>query len=259
MLAPPQKNILQDICNQANYRFRVMNHWGMQSKYPYGYCISALFCGSPGTGKTMAVHVIASMLRMELYKVDLSQIADKYIGETEKRLEEVFSRAEKTNVILFFDEADAVLGKRSEVHEAKDKYANTEVSYLLQRIEEYDGIVIMATNNLQNIDKAFLRRIRYVVNFPMPDEQTRKAIWMSSFTAAVPRENIDFDFLAEKFEFSGGAIKNAVLNAVSYAAAENRPVSMAHMVKAVQRELVKDTKVNFTDAFRTYSYLAEPI
>lgn len=164
------------------------DEWNLESRYSYGKNVSALFYGPPGTGKTMAVHVIANMLNLPLYRIDLSQVVDKYIGETEKRLEEIFNAAEKNNTVLFFDEADAIFGKRSDVHEAKDKYANTEVSYILQRIEQYDGIVILATNYRKNIDEAFMRRIRYVVEFSLPDARLRKELWKSSFSDEIPTE-----------------------------------------------------------------------
>ncbi len=249
------RRILRDICNMVIYREQVFDSWNIRKKYAYGRCISAMFAGPPGTGKTMAVHAIANELGLELYKVDLSQLVDKYIGETEKRLEEVFTRAEKSNMILFFDEADAVMGKRSETTDAKDKYANTEIAYILQRIEEYDGIVIMATNYVQNVDTAFMRRIRYIVNFEMPDKKIRKEIWQTTFAKEVPVGDIDFDYLAETFELSGGEIKNIILNAVFYAAAENSKVSMPHILRAIYREKTKDKKVAFTEDFGAYSYL----
>lgn len=255
-LEESQKQIIQDICNQVEYRRIVMDDWNLKSKYSYGTCVSALFTGPPGTGKTMAVHVMAGILGLELYKVDVSQLVDKYIGETEKRLEEVFQRAEKSNMILFFDEADAIIGKRSEVKEANDKYANTEVAYLLQRIEEYDGIVILASNYSQNIDPAIMRRIRYTVHFSLPNEETRQEIWKSAFAPEVPLGKIDFEYLARQFEFSGGQIKNIVLNAVFLAAAEESRVSMEHIIRAISLDLVKDKQVSFSRAeFGEYAYL----
>ena len=250
------RNILEDICNQVELRGKVYDEWNLKSRYAYGKCVSAIFAGPPGTGKTMAVHALASKLSLELYKVDLSQIADKYIGETEKRLEEVFSKAEKSNMILFFDEADAVMAKRSDVKDSHDKYANTEISFILQRIEEFDGIVILATNNLQNIDAAFMRRIRYVVNFRRPDSSTRKEIWMDAFGDLVPLdEDIDFDYLAETFDFSGGEIKNIILNAVFYGAAQSGKVSMKHIMKAVGRELTKGKNLTISGNYGKYSYM----
>ena len=254
-LEASQKRIIMDICAQVENRKLVMDDWNLRSRYSYGTCVSALFTGPPGTGKTMAVHVMAGILGLELFKVDLSQLVDKYIGETEKRLEEVFKKAEQSNMILFFDEADAIIGKRSEVKESKDKYANTEVSYLLQRMEEYDGIVILSTNFSQNIDAAFMRRIRYVIHFPIPDVRTRKEIWQSAFSPEVPQEGIDYDYLSNQFEFAGGQIKNIVLNAVFYAVAEGQPVGMPHLVKAIQQDLMKDKKVSFKEALGDYAYL----
>lgn len=254
-LEQSQKNIIQDICNQVEYRQKVLEDWNLRSKYAYGTSVSAIFSGPPGTGKTMAVHVMAGMLGLELFKVDLSQIVDKYIGETEKKLEEVFNKAEQSNMILFFDEADSIIGKRSEVKDSKDKYANTEVSYLLQKIEEYDGIVILATNYSQNIDAAIMRRIRFTVHFPLPDETTRKEIWKSSIPVEVPQEGIDYDYLASQFEFSGGQIKNVVLNAVFFAAAEQKALQMKHLVKALKLELTKDKKISFQESLGTYAHL----
>nr|WP_297703915.1 ATP-binding protein [uncultured Butyrivibrio sp.] len=248
--------ILQDVINQVEKRGQVYDDWNLRSRYAYGRCVSVILAGPPGTGKTMTVHALASRLGLELYKVDLSQIADKYIGETEKRLEEVFAKAEKSNMILFFDEADAVMGKRGEVKDAHDKYANTQISFILQRIEEYDGIVLLATNNLQNIDTAFMRRIRYVVSFQMPDKDVRKEIWAGAFGGDVPvSEDIDFDYLAETFEFSGGEIKNVVLNAVFYGAGDGGIVEMKHVMKAVYRELTKLRPVTLAGNYGKYSYM----
>jgi len=254
-LEDAQKKVIMDICAQVEHRKKVLSDWGLKERYSYGTNVSAIFSGPPGTGKTMAAHVMAGILGLELFKVDISQIVDKYIGETEKRLEEVFKRAEKSNMILFFDEADAIIGKRSETKEAKDKYANTEVAYLLQRMEEYDGIVILATNYSQNIDAAFMRRIRFTVHFPMPDEKTRKEIWMSAMSADTPKGEIDYDYLASQFEFSGGQIKNVVWNACFFAADDSGVVEMKHIVRAIQMELTKDKKVSFLEALGRYAHL----
>ncbi len=231
-----QKDILKNLCAHVTERHKVYDIWNMESRYPYGKNVSALISGPPGTGKTMAAHVLSTMLSIPLYQVDLSQVVDKYIGETEKRLEEIFNIAERSNTILFFDEADSVFGKRSEVNEAKDKYANTQVSYILQRIEQFDGLVIMATNFKQNIDVAFLRRIRYVLEFNMPDADTRREIWLSTFAEETPLQNIDFDFLSTQFELSGGNIKNIALNAAFLAASEGDFIHMTHIVKSLREE-----------------------
>lgn len=250
------RNVLNDIVKQVELRHAVYDGWNLKKKYAYGRCVSVILAGPPGTGKTMTVHALAGQLGLELYKVDLSQIVDKYIGETEKRLEEVFTRAQKSNMILFFDEADAVMGKRSEVKDSKDKYANTEISFILQRIEEYDGIVLLATNNLQNIDQAFMRRIRYVLSFQLPDKETRKGIWESAFGKDVPlAKDIDYEFLAEKFELSGGEIKNIVLNAVFYGCADGGEVGMPHIMKALYRENTKLKRIAFDGDYGGYAYL----
>lgn len=251
-LWPEQKRILTNICSHVWHRHKVYDDWNMDSRYAYGKNVSALFYGPPGTGKTMAVHVLANMLNLPLYRIDLSQVVDKYIGETEKRLEEIFDAAEKNNTVLFFDEADSIFGKRSEVNEAKDKYANTEVSYILQRIEQYDGIVILATNYRKNIDEAFMRRIRYVVEFSLPDKELRKELWMTSFSKEIPTEGLDFDYLAEQFELAGGAIKNIVLNASFLAASENRPVGMKDILCSVKNENIKIGKVMLSKDFGLY-------
>ena len=256
-LQPSQKNILYQICNHVWHRHKVFDTWNMESKFSYGTGVSCLFAGPPGTGKTMAAQIMATMLELPLYRVDLSQVVDKYIGETEKKLEAIFNLAEKSNTILFFDEADSIFGKRSEVNEAKDRYANTEVSYILQRIDEYDGIVILATNFKNNIDEAFMRRIRYVVEFVMPDAEMRYEIWTGCFPKEVPTEDIDFHYLANNFELSGGNIKNIVLNAVFLAAAEDVPVHMMHILESLRMEKLKMGKVMIARDFGEYGFYFE--
>jgi len=252
-LAAPEKSILQQICSHVAYRDTVLEQWGMKKFYAYGNCISALFKGAPGTGKTMAAHVIANELHMALYQVDLSRILDKYIGETEKRLEEIFQMAEKGNVILFLDEADALLGKRSEISSSHDKYGNNAMAYLLQRIESFDGIILMATNLSSNIDYAFIRRIRYIVNFTMPDREIRKQIWQSLFHEGLPHEEIDFDFLSsDDFAFSGAAIKNIMMNAMIKAGAERVPLSMKHLISGIKEEYQKMEITAFSDKWKQY-------
>ena len=252
-----QKQILKNVCSHVWNRHQVFDIWDMEKKYPYGKGISVLFAGPPGTGKTMAAQVISSMLELPLYKIDLSQVVDKYIGETEKRLEEIFTLAEKSNTILFFDEADSIFGKRSEVNDSKDKYANTEVSYILQRIEQYDGIVILATNYRSNIDEAFMRRIRYVVEFQMPDAATRLELWKSCFSEKTPKDQVDFEFLAEEFEVSGGNIKNIVLNAAFMAAEQQREIEMIDILESLRIERLKSGKVMIPKDFGKYQVLFE--
>ncbi len=254
-LSEKQKKPLMELINGVRNAYLVYDVWGMRQKFPYGRNFTALFVGPPGTGKTMAANAISAELRIPLYRIDLSQVVDKYIGETEKRLEEIFSYAQNTNVVLFFDEADSIFGKRTEVVEAKDKYANTEVSFILQRIEEYNGIVILASNMKNNIDTAFLRRMKYVVQFEMPDVETRYEILKGCFTPDVPQEGIDFRFLAERVDLSGGYLKNIVWNAVFLAAERNSPVTMVDMVKSVVGEYEKLGKVATFLDLKEYSYL----
>lgn len=201
----------------------------------------------------MAAHVIANELHMALYRVDLSRILDKYIGETEKRLEEIFQMAEKGNVILFLDEADALLGKRSEISSSHDKYGNNAMAYLLQRIESFDGIILMATNLSSNIDHAFMRRIRYIVNFTMPEREMRKQIWQSLFHEGLPHEEIDFDFLAsDDFAFSCAAIKNIMMNAMVRAGAEKVPLNMKHLISGIKEEYQKMEVTAFSGKWKQY-------
>ncbi len=255
MMPEANKDVLYNICAHVLYRHKVYNEWDMESKFPYGTSVSAMFVGAPGTGKTMAVHVLSNMLNIPIYQIDLSQVVDKYIGETEKHLEEIFDRAQKSNTILFFDEADSVFGKRSEVTNAKDKYANTQVSYILQRIEQYDGIVILATNFKRNIDDAVLRRVRYIVEFQLPNEQTRLSLWKSSFAKNVPLGDIDFEYLAADFELSGGAIKNIALNATFLAARENSSITLKHILSCLIDENRKLGRSMLKQDFGRYAHL----
>ncbi len=246
------EKILRNICNQVLYQRQVFSTWGLQEKYPYGRSISALFSGPPGTGKTMAAQVIANELGLALYKIDLSQIVDKYIGETEKRLKEVFDRAEKSNMILLFDEADALLGKRSEVKDARDKYANTEVAYLLQKMEEYRGVVLMTTNLVSNIDQAFLRRFRYHVSFSMPDEHVRRQLWESLLNPRIPQDAIDISYLAKQFELSGSQIKNILLNACYQAAGDGGILCMRHLIESIYQDGKKEGRLMLASEFGIY-------
>jgi hypothetical protein len=233
-------NMLHQICTYARYKNKLMEDWQMGKTYQYGSCVSALFTGPPGTGKTMSAQVIANDLNLALYKVDLSQIVDKYIGETEKHLCEIFDYAENSNAVLFFDEADALIGKRSEITDSKDKYANTQVSYILQKIEEYNGIVLMATNYSNNIDSAITRRIRYVINFLLPDKKIRYEIWNSVLNENLPHKDIDFELLSsDTFEFSGAMIKNIVLNASIMAISENSIITMKQISQSIVMEYKK--------------------
>ena len=231
---------LHEICQRVTYRQRVLNGWCFASKLSLGKGISALFAGPSGTGKTMASEVIAHELGLDLYKIDLSGVVSKWIGETEKNLKSIFTAAERGNAILFFDEADALFGKRSEVRDAHDRYANIEVSYLLQLMEEYEGISILATNLSQNLDDSFVRRLAFVVHFPFPDEEHRRRIWTSVWPAETPlAPDLNFNALAQQFKLSGGSIKNIALGASYLAAADGGVVTMSHLSHATRREYQK--------------------
>lgn len=258
ILDDKEKNMIRDACNQIKYKNIVYEKWGMNSRVLYGRGLSMLFAGPPGTGKTMAAQVVANELGLEIYKADISKIISKYIGETEKNLNDLFNEAKKSNVILFFDETDALLGKRTEIKDSHDKNANVETSYLLQKMEEYDGITIMTTNYLENIDKAFFRRISYVIHFAFPNATLRKKIWTNMFPPQMPlSKNIDFKYLAENFEISGGNIKNIAINAAFMAAGSSKQVGMEHIIKSAIYELKKQGKTLIEDDLGEYAYMME--
>lgn len=240
IMVPDQvQSTLEQICCSAMCGYRIFEEWGLGKQYPYGRALTVMLSGPPGTGKTMTAQAIAGELGLPLYQVDLSSVMDKYIGETEKHLEEIFSFAEKANVVLFFDEADALFGKRGEVSEGRDRYANMGVAYILQRIEQFEGIVILSTNFYNNIDKAFLRRMKYVLKYGMPDRDIRHRIWTSNLPKEQFREELDVDYLASQFEFTGGMIKNVVLSASVSAVYEERCLSMEHLLQAIRAEYEK--------------------
>jgi hypothetical protein len=232
---------VQRLLDWARYRDEVTAMGPLHGKGGKGVGICALFSGPPGTGKTLAAHVVADSLGMDLYQVDLSSIVDKYIGETEKNLERVFVEAEATNAVLFFDEADALFGSRSEVKDAKDRYANQEIAYLLQRMEQFDGITVLASNLRGNIDPAFARRLHFMVAFPEPDEATRQRLWRHHLEALAtdPADPVDVERLAAAVELAGGDIRNMVLTAVYASVAEGAPLAMRHVTDAVHREHLK--------------------
>jgi SpoVK/Ycf46/Vps4 family AAA+-type ATPase len=240
VLPSDQMEHLAEICNQVKHRSTVYGEWGFDRKLSLGKGLNALFSGPPGTGKTLAAEIIANELRLDLYKIDLSQVVSKYIGETEKNLHRIFREAQASNTILLFDEADALFGKRSEVKDAHDRYANIEIGYLLQKMEEYEGITILATNLRQNMDEAFVRRMHSIVEFPFPDEQHRRRIWEVIYPPEAPLgDDADFAILAREIKLAGGNIKNIALRAAFYAAKDGGIIRMPHLARAARREYQK--------------------
>lgn len=238
VLADEATHLLRQIVGQVRERFRVYEEWGFARKMTRGLGINALFTGESGTGKTMAAEVIANDLRLALYRIDLSAVVSKYIGETEKNLRKVFDAAEGGGAILFFDEADALFGKRSEVKDSHDRYANIEINYLLQRMEAFSGLAILATNMKSALDSAFMRRLRFIVHFQFPGPAERARIWEQSLPPEVPREDLDFDRLV-RFSLSGGNIHSIALNAAFMAASRRTNVSQALVLSAIRMELRK--------------------
>jgi hypothetical protein len=238
VLPKQQIETLKDVSTHVRQRMKVYETWGFAAKSARGLGISALFAGVSGTGKTMAAEVLANELKLDLYRIDLSQVVSKYIGETEKNLRRVFDAAEECGAVLLFDEADALFGKRSEVKDSHDRYANVEVSYLLQRMESYRGLAILTTNMKEALDPAFLRRIRFVVQFPFPDVEGRAEIWKRVFPARTPTEGLDALQLA-RLNVAGGNIRNIAVNAAFLAAEANQPVRMSHLQRAARMEYAK--------------------
>jgi vesicle-fusing ATPase len=238
VLPAEQTSQLHDLADRVRQCWRVRADWGWESRGNRGLGTAALFTGASGTGKTLAAEVLAAELALDLYRIDLGQVVSKYIGETEKNLERIFAAAEHGGAILLFDEADALFGKRSEVRDSHDRYANVEVSYLLQRMESYRGLAILTTNQKSTLDQAFLRRLSTVVSFPFPDAAARATIWARIFPPETPRGDLDPTRLA-RLSITGGAIRSIALNASFLAAAEGRPVAAAHVLKAARREYAK--------------------
>jgi SpoVK/Ycf46/Vps4 family AAA+-type ATPase len=228
----------------------VYEAWGFERKVAGGCGLAALFAGPSGTGKTMAADVLACELGLDLYKIDLSTVVSKYIGETEKNLARIFDEAATSNAVLFFDEADAMFGKRSQVRDAHDRYANLEISYLLQKMEEHEGVVVLATNLRKNLDDAFIRRLHVTIEFPVPDVTDRRRIWEQIWPEATPREEgLDLDLLAQRIDLPGGNIRNIALAGAFLAAADGGVVTMAHLLRATRREYQKMGKVLTTGEF----------
>jgi ATPase family associated with various cellular activities (AAA) len=244
---------LREVCSSEKFRHVIYTRWGYDRHLAQGRGLNTLFCGPSGTGKTMAAGIIAKELALDLYKIDLSSVVSKYIGETEKQLNQIFREAASSNAILFFDEADALFGKRSEVKDAHDRYANVEVAYLLQKMEEYEGIVILATNFRRNMDDAFTRRMHHIVEFPFPDAELRERIWKGLIPAAAPlAADVNLAFLARHFELAGGNIRNIALAAAFLAAESGAEIAMEHFIRATARELHKLGKMPARAEFREY-------
>ena len=248
-----QRELLQSISAYLRHRDRVLSDWGYEKTVARTQGLKVLFAGESGTGKTMAAQVLAAELGLEIFRVDLATTVSKYIGETEKNLDRIFGAAEGSNAILFFDEADALFGKRSEVGDSHDRYANIEVAYLLQKMEGYPGAVILATNFRRNIDDAFVRRLDFVIDFPFPEPEDRRRIWDRVLPEEAPRaEDVDLDFLSEKFKLSGGAIRNCSLAAAFQAADDDTPISMRHLVRAVAQEYGKQGRLTLEADFERF-------
>jgi hypothetical protein len=260
VLPPDTMAQLKELLTRARYREQVLDVWKMGGASARRRGLTALFAGPSGTGKTMAAEVLASELGLDLYTVDLATVVDKYVGETEKNLDRIFAEAERVNGVILFDEADALFGKRSEVSDAHDRYANVEVAYLLQRMELFDGIAILATNLRSNLDEAFTRRLDSLVDFPEPEEEYRLKLWERSLGTAMPRAgDLDLAFLAESFRLAGGGIRNIVVAAAYAAAEQGQPLSMAHLIRATQREYMKMGRLCVESEFGPYYHLlAEP-
>jgi SpoVK/Ycf46/Vps4 family AAA+-type ATPase len=247
VLPEEQADLLRQIAAQVNQRSKVYTDWGFGQRMNRGLGINALFAGESGTGKTMAAEVIANDLRLNLYRIDLSAVVSKYIGETEKNLRRLFDAAEDGGAILFFDEADALFGKRSEVRDSHDRHANIEVNYLLQRMEAYCGLAILATNMRSALDVAFTRRLRFIVNFPFPSIADRGRMWRKAFPPQAPVVGLDYDRLA-RVNLTGGSVHNAAINAAFLAARSGTEVTMGMVLKAIRGELIKmDRAVNEAD------------
>jgi len=240
ILPEDQIEILRELVATVRGRSKVLEEWGLGRKLASSRAVTVLFAGPPGVGKTMAAEVIALDLGLDLYKIDLSGLVSKYIGETEKNLERVFTEAQSSNAILFFDEADAIFGKRSGVKDAHDRYANLEISYLLQRMEFYDGVTILATNLRSNLDEAFLRRLQFAIDIPFPDEKNRLRIWETLFPMTVARaDDVDLEEMARRFKLAGGNIRNILVAAAFLAADDGDMITMRHLLHGTRREFQK--------------------
>ncbi len=259
VIAERQLEVLHSISAYLRHRDLVLSEWGYEKTVARTQGIKVLFAGESGTGKTMAGQVLARDLGLDLFRLDLATVVSKYIGETEKNLDRVFGAAEGSNAILFFDEADALFGKRSEVRDAHDRYANIEVAYLLQKMEGYPGAVILATNFRQNMDDAFLRRLDVVVDFPFPEPEDRERIWKLVLPTEAPQaDDIDLHFLAKRFRLSGGSIRNCSLSGAFMAADAGTPIGMEHLVRAVALEYNKLGRLTIEADFEHFLEVIKP-
>ncbi len=259
VLPQDQMDILREICHYVKHQPVVLDDWGFGKKLVLNKGLSVLFAGPSGTGKTMAAEILAGELGLDLYRIDLATVVSKYIGETEKNLDRIFREAEHSNAILFFDEADAIFGKRSEVRDSHDRYANIEISYLLQKMEAYDGIAILATNLRKNLDEAFLRRLNFTVDFPMPEEEDRLKIWQLCFPDDAPMgDDVDLKSLAREFKIPGGNIKNIAVTSAFHAAENGGRISMANLMHATKREFQKMGKLIVESDFERLQQLIGP-
>ncbi len=256
VLPPDTLEQLKELLTRARFRERVLDDWKMGGPAGRRRGLTALFAGPSGTGKTMAAEVLAGELGLDLYTVDLATVVDKYVGETEKNLDRIFAEAERVNGVILFDEADALFGKRSEVSDAHDRYANVEVAYLLQRMELFDGIAILATNLRANLDEAFTRRLDTLIDFPEPEEEHRRRLWEGCLGSLMPRAgDLDLHFMARSFKLSGGAIRNIALAGAYMAAQQDVALSMTHLVRATQREYIKLGRLCVESEFGPYYQL----
>jgi hypothetical protein len=259
VLPDRQRELLRSISAHLRHRDRVLSDWGYERTVARTQGLKVLFAGESGTGKTMAAQVLAAELGLQIFRVDLATVVSKYIGETEKNLARIFAAAQGSNAILFFDEADALFGKRSEVSDSHDRYANIEVAYLLQEMEAYPGAVILATNFRRNIDDAFIRRLDFVIDFPFPEAEDRKKIWRLLLPPEAPlADDVDVDFLATQFKLSGGAIRNCSLAAAFQAADEDEAIAMRHLVRGVAQEYGKQGRLTLETDFEQFHGLIRP-
>ena len=257
IISPQSTDMLRSACNMVKYKDVVYEKYGLNDRIAYGKGINVLFKGPPGTGKTMAAQVMANHLDMGLYKVDLSQLVSKYIGETEKNIKTIFEACENSNVILFFDEMDALFAKRTEVSDSNDRHANLEIAYLLQSLESYEGMVLMATNYVENIDEAFIRRIQFIVDFHLPNKGQREQIFRDLLDYDIPvSEDLDYGVVSQ-FDLSGGEIKNIVVASIYSAVDENEPVATKHLVRNIRLELEKQGKLVSSSDFGKYRIYLE--